>query len=72
VLIFPNPVEDLAHLQIEGNENPKSISMYSVEHRLIKKMPYGSTIDLSDLDSGIYLIVLEYKNHKGFTRISKK
>ena len=72
VRIFPNPVENFAHLQFEGQEKPTAVSIYSMEQRLIKKLPYTDMLDLSDIESGLYFILVNYKNHNGFTRFSKK
>ncbi|MFN5317527.1 MAG: M43 family zinc metalloprotease [Bacteroidia bacterium] len=70
--MFPNPVEDYARIQLEGKDVPTGISIYSMDQRLIKKMPYSEMLDLSDLERGLYFILVDYTNHKGFTRFSKK
>ena len=51
---YPNPVKDI--LTISSNEKISSISIFSVAGQLIKTNKDASTIDMSGLSTGIYLI----------------
>ncbi|MCV9386303.1 DUF1501 domain-containing protein [Reichenbachiella ulvae] len=65
-LLFPNPVKEYATLSFSVRHNPVSVSMMSIDGRLIRKMHRGSfplgtnrlSIDVRGLRTGQYLLVM--------------
>ncbi|MDE5423853.1 C25 family cysteine peptidase [Ancylomarina sp. DW003] len=56
--IYPNPVEDICHISLSGNDNqPLDIRIIDIQGKLImKKVISGSELNLSQLKTGIYFI----------------
>lgn len=58
--IYPNPAEDVLHIELpdELDTGPATVSIYSVEGRLILKATHmaGKTIDVSALSPGLYFV----------------
>jgi len=53
ICIYPNPTSDFIHIE---NIKPQSISIYSLDGKLIKTVESANIIDVRDLDEGLYLI----------------
>ena len=64
--IYPNPANDF--ISVKSNENIESLEILSLEGRKIKSAN-ASTIDISNLSTGIYL--LQVKTEEGKTGIKK-
>lgn len=64
--IYPNPTNDF--ISVKSNENIESLEILSLEGRKIKSAN-ASTIDISNLSTGIYL--LQVKTEEGKTGIKK-
>jgi hypothetical protein len=66
------------HLSLISGETPIEISIYSLDGRLIERMKplemYGSpeTIDISSLNSGIYLVHLITNEREKAVKILKR
>jgi len=62
-MIFPNPAYDVLH--IEGISIGSKVSIYSMDGKIVRSQMYGnSSISVSDLPEGIYLInMIEIKGH---------
>ena len=66
IRIFPNPSN--GSLQIEAlNQTIRSVKIYNATGQLVKNTPYVLK-DISDLENGIYLLIVETENGK----VSKK
>jgi hypothetical protein len=69
--IFPNPTNGI--LQIEANTNQaKQIQIWDLKGQLLKSIQpneYITEIDLSDLNSGIYLVAINLNEQKVFRKI---
>ncbi len=57
--IFPNPVHDV--LTLRNLQGKQSISLYTIDGRLVKSMEVdeNQTVDISDLPIGLYLLKTE-------------
>jgi len=70
---YPNPVKDILHLD---NISLTKASIYSVLGQLIKSKSFenttSNTLDLSSLESGIYLIVLENDSQQKTIKVVKE
>ena len=53
IQIYPNPTSDYIYIE---NIEPQSVSIYSLDGRLIKTVENVNIIDIRDLDKGMYLI----------------
>ena len=60
--IYPNPTKDVLNIEVQENTKIKSISIYSMDGKLIKKSKYSynsEKINITSLKSGSYIINLE-------------
>ncbi|MCD9853266.1 T9SS type A sorting domain-containing protein [Epilithonimonas sp. JDS] len=71
VFIYPNPVTDI--LNISDIKGAKSVSVFDTAGRQVKSIAASSAIDLSNLNSGLYIIKLQMENgsEKSFKVIKK-
>lgn len=72
--IYPNPTTDLINLEFNNNEQ-KNIQIYSLNGKIIKEViSYENQIslDVSNLDQGLYLIKTSTKNNTQVSRFIKK
>lgn len=53
VLIYPNPTSDFIYIE---NAEPQTITIYTLDGKLIKTVESANIIDVRDLDEGLYLI----------------
>jgi len=74
VLIFPNPTNNVLHIEINGNIEIKAISIYNIDGKLIEKNKYSfnsGQLNIGNLAKGSYTINIE--TAKGiFTKIITK
>lgn len=79
-LAFPNPAIESTTLEIQAPEKERmDINLYDTSGKLIReihsgKIPRGTfrqLIDLNDLNSGLYLIIIQSKDFKETVRIVK-
>jgi uncharacterized protein YjdB len=73
VSIYPNPVE--AEITISGNTSFRSIEIYNVDGTLINRLDNvasTSSINVSELTSGVYIIRLTTANECATKRFVKK
>lgn len=68
ISIFPNPTKDFATVLVEGI-SPKSIVVYSLTGLKVFEVKNNSSLDLSGLSSGFYIIEVTTKSGD---RITKK
>ena len=53
ICIYPNPTSDFIHIE---NIEPQSVSIYSLDGKLIKTVEDTNIVDVRDLNEGVYLI----------------
>lgn len=72
-VFYPNPVKDILHLD---NISLSKASVYSILGQLIEAKSFENTtsnaLDLSNLESGIYLIVLENDSQQKTIKVIKE
>lgn len=72
-VFYPNPVKDILHLD---NISLSKASVYSILGQLIEAKSFenttSNTLDLSGLESGIYLIVLENDSQQKTIKVIKE
>jgi len=72
-VFYPNPVKDVLHLD---NISLTKVSVYSILGQLIEAKSFknttSNTLDLSSLESGIYLIVLENNSQQKTIKVVKE
>lgn len=65
VAVYPNPTDGIINLEIENAQSQPSFSIYNIQGSKIKSGIVSSdltSIDLSDLKSGIYIISVKDEN----------
>ncbi|PHO01026.1 hypothetical protein CSC82_25705, partial [Rhodobacteraceae bacterium 4F10] len=68
ILYYPNPVND--YLQINVKESFK-VKMFSANGRLILNLINNKKIDISNLQSGLYIIQIQVNDKLYFGKILK-
>lgn len=66
VTLSPNPASHF--VEIETSLEIESIEFYSMDGRLIKSSPYSKQVDVSQLQSGAYVLNLKSKEGKVITK----
>lgn len=67
--ISPNPAKNTIHLKLNNNTQAKRIRVYSIKGKVIMDIEFISTLDISQLQNGIYL--LEVKDNDGFKDVKR-
>lgn len=71
VNIFPNPTNGILRIESYTNQ-PKQIEIWDLKGQLLRSInsdEYLTEVDLSNLNSGIYLVAIEKEKHKVFRKI---
>lgn len=67
ILIYPNPVSETLHLHSLNNYEIKQITILNLcGKRIIKEVDVSSSIQVENLDNGIYIIEVAYKNGRTY------
>jgi len=67
--VYPNPAKDIVY--ISGTEGMANVTMFDLQGRVVKQVStQSSTIQVSDLPSGMYVIRIENNDITKNTRIS--
>ncbi len=71
--VYPNPAFNTLNIDININEI-NNISIYSLDGKLVKKLPNNTskTIDISNLNDGLYLIQINTNENVYSTKFMKK
>ncbi|HOY38902.1 MAG: T9SS type A sorting domain-containing protein [Bacteroidales bacterium] len=82
LLIYPNPVTEIANLAFEITENTTNarLSLYNLEGKLVKtfdlnnvtKGKYQKQINVTDINNGVYMVVLTYGNTRTSAKFIKR
>jgi len=70
--IYPNPLDDLLHIRVE---NGRKARMLDLSGRMVKSVSLGSsetTLEVNDLEAGVYLIELTTSEGIGMFKLIKK
>jgi len=72
ITIYPNPVKDFLRLEFLSDFSPQSVQLYKLNGKLVKTFGNQKTLDVSRIDSGIY--ILKVKTDKGsfYKKVVKK
>lgn len=57
--LFPNPVISELTIKSKNNSNYQNISIYDVFARKVKELQFKEMIDVSELNSGLYWMIIE-------------
>lgn len=72
ILVFPNPVEDYIYLQIEDNQSDFSCELYDIQGKRLIKQDNASSINVSSLPSGTYILQINTNKGTQFQKVVKK
>jgi hypothetical protein len=73
--LYPNPASDKLNIQMDGNIKLEEIALINTSGQLIWRLTEYSnqqSIDLSELDSGVYILRLTSKNSINYQKFIKK
>ena len=78
--IFPNPANESLNIEFSPDMNCRSVEIYSIDGRLVETFPetststsHPTTIDISNLTHGMYILKVKTTDGKEFTeKIVKK
>jgi len=75
--LYPNPALDWITLEFEGGGNPATLSIYSLEGKVVDQLNIhafngsnGLVLDVSSLRAGIYLLQYNEGNRTGMQRLA--
>ncbi len=63
VSVFPNPAIDWLYVTQAGDVLPTAYSITAINGQLLKNNVYNSSIDISELESGVYILLLHYADY---------
>ena len=72
VLVFPNPVEDYIHLQIDDYNSDFSCELYDMQGRRLMRQENKTSMNVSALPSGTYILQFNTNNGTQFQKVVKK
>ena len=75
ITVYPNPAKE--SIRVKGLENATSgiLQIHDIAGRLVKQILIDAeevNIQLNELETGVYLITVEYKNASYFARFVKE
>jgi len=70
VTLYPNPARDILNIKVVGEVD--EFVLYDGLGTIVQNGPYRSTLDISELSSGYYLIVLKKGDQKKITTFVKE
>lgn len=70
IAIYPNPTKGVIYINSNEWFNPHTVELYSMEGLLIDRRGYSSTLDYSELSSGVYLLKVISDNNVATQKIT--
>jgi len=64
VRVFPNPAINEINIENKSNERIDNIELYNINGQLIKTFQESNSLDLSEINSGYYILSISIKNEK--------
>jgi hypothetical protein len=64
ITLHPNPSNTI--VTVSGVDEPIKVSLYSLEGKLLKEIYHSSTMDVSDILPGMYIVRVTDKNHNAY------
>lgn len=72
VSIYPNPVTDKVNIKVSENSIIRKIRILSIDGRIVKTIENSPSIDVKNINSGIYILQIETNNNIISKKIIKK
>jgi len=69
ILIYPNPTSDIVY--IDGNYSQLNVVVYDILGKLVMNKPTTISIDISQLEKGVYILQLSHGTKLTSQRIIK-
>ncbi|MBN2892454.1 MAG: DUF4465 domain-containing protein [Bacteroidales bacterium] len=60
--VYPNPTTDFIFFNLSSIEKPESVKIFDLSGRIVFNSSFDSKIDVSDFDSGTYIIQIQGNN----------
>ncbi len=64
IKIVPNPAKDYVTIELSDQEQGNQIEIYSINGSVVKRFNAAITLDISDLNEGVYIVALRFKDRK--------
>lgn len=61
-VIFPNPTKSILHLNQDSKVKVKSAQVFNTSGQLVAEFGEGNSIDVGNLDAGIYIVEVSYSD----------
>jgi hypothetical protein len=63
IIIYPNPAENFVTINMPEGKHADMVNIYDQAGRLVRQIkPYNPQIDISDIESGVYILEIIQKN----------
>ena len=62
--VYPNPARDRINIVSKDNTNISEINIYSISGKLIKTIKNSKRVDLNDISSGMYWLILSNEKYR--------
>jgi hypothetical protein len=69
ILMYPNPASDVVY--IDGNYSQLKVVVYDILGKQVMNKPIKNTINISQLEKGVYILQLSAGNQRNTQRIIK-
>lgn len=69
--IYPNPVNNVLNISVKNEMTINSLSITDLNGRVVSTSSSSSTIDVSNLSSGVYFVSIETNEGKGTSKFVK-
>ena len=70
--LYPNPSSDFLNISNPNNVEIKNISVIDINGRTIKNINSATTINVSDLNAGVYFVTIETAEGKSTKKFIKE
>lgn len=71
-VIYPNPTSNKVFIKLTENQIPKKYQVFDVFGRKVKEVEWIDSVDVSELNNGLYWVILFTENKSYKTKIIKQ
>jgi len=70
IIVYPNPTRDVVH--VKGGAGAMITTVYDMQGRIVISQQAATELSLQPLQTGTYIIQMDYKNKKIYKKITKQ
>ena len=75
IKLYPNPTLDVLNIEYEANATQVVVELYDLNSKLLEKIQLNNqsklSLDMKDLEQGVYLLVLRSEDNRFYRMVSK-